>query len=66
MLSKVDEELGDIVTIVELNDDYPYWSWRGPAQTSLSNSSYGYEDSEPAGPQDIMLRYEVQAEFEIK
>jgi uncharacterized protein len=66
MLSKVDKELGEIVSITELNDDYPYWSWRGPAQTSLSNASYEYEDSQPAGPQDIMMRYEVQAEFEIE
>jgi uncharacterized protein YggE len=66
MLSKVDQELGEIITITELNDDYPYWSWRGPAQTSLSNASMEYDSSEPAGPQEIMLRYEVQAEFEIR
>lgn len=66
MLSKVDKQLGEIVSITELNDDYPYWSWRGPAQTSLSNASYDYESTEPAGPQDIVMRYEVQAEFEIE
>lgn len=66
MLSKVDKELGDIITITELNDDYPYWSWRGPAQTSLSNASYEYDSSEPAGPDEIMMRYEVEAEFEIQ
>lgn len=66
MLSGVDKELGDIITIKELNDDYPYWSWRGPAQTSLSNTSYEYDSSEPAGPADIMMRYEVEAEFEIQ
>jgi uncharacterized protein len=66
MLSKVDKELGEIITIKELNDDYPYWSWRGPAQTSLSNASYEYDSSEPAGPDEIMMRYEVEAEFEIQ
>lgn len=66
MLSKVDKELGEIITIKELNDEYPYWSWRGPAQTSLSNTSYEYDSSEPAGPQEITMRYEVEAEFEIK
>lgn len=66
MLSKVDKELGEIITIKELNDEYPYWSWRGPAQTSLSNVSYEYDSSEPAGPDEIMLRYEVEAEFEIQ
>ena len=66
MLSKVDKEIGDIITIKELNDDYPYWSWRGPAQTSVSNSAYAYDSSEPAGPDEIMMRYEVEAEFEIQ
>jgi uncharacterized protein YggE len=66
MLSKVDKELGDIITIKELNDEYPYWSWRGPAQTSVSNASFDYDSSEPAGPDEIMMRYEVEAEFEIQ
>ncbi len=66
MLSGVDKELGDIITIKELNDEYPYWSWRGPAQTSVSNASYEYDSSEPAGPAEIMMRYEVEAEFEIQ
>ncbi len=66
MLSKVDKELGEIITIKELNDDYPYWSWRGPAQTSVSNTSFEYDSSEPAGPDEIMMRYEVEAEFEIQ
>lgn len=66
MLSKVDKELGEVITIRELNDEYPYWSWRGPAQTSLSNASLDYDNSSPAGPEEIMLRYEVEAEFEIQ
>lgn len=66
MLSMVDKEIGDIITIKELNDDSPYWSWRGPAQTSLSNASYDSESTQPAGPQDITMRYEVEAEFEIR
>lgn len=67
MLSKVDKELGDIITIREINDENSaYWSWRGPAQTSLSNASYESEGNAPAGPQDIKMRYEVEAEFEIQ
>jgi uncharacterized protein YggE len=67
MLSKVDKQIGEIVSIREINDEGgAYWSWRGPAQTSLSNTSYDYEDSSPAGPQDITMRYEVEAEFEIE
>jgi uncharacterized protein YggE len=66
MLSKVEKELGDIISIKELNDEYPYWDWRGPAQTSLSNTSYEYDDSQPTGPQEITMRYEVEAEFEIQ
>lgn len=66
MLSKVDKELGDIITIRELDDAYPYWDWRGPSQRTLSNESYNYEESAPAGPQEITMRYEVEAEFEIR
>lgn len=66
MLSKVDRKIGDIVTIRELDDESPYWSWRGPAQTSLSNASYEYDGAQPAGPQEILMRYEVEAEFEIQ
>ncbi len=67
MLSKVDKQLGEIVSIREINDDGgAHWNWRGPAQTSVSNASYEGDDGAPAGPQDIVMRYEVEAEFEIE
>lgn len=68
MLAKVDHTLGDLVSVKEIEDnDNVFWS-RQLSQTSLlSNSSYASSDASPAvSPQDIKLRYSVEAEFEIE
>ncbi|HTL80304.1 MAG TPA: SIMPL domain-containing protein [Bacteroidia bacterium] len=67
MLAAIDEELGDVITIVEKDDNNSYWSWQ-PSQSTLSNTTAAYSsDVAPAGsPQDIKMRYEVEAEFEIE
>jgi uncharacterized protein len=66
MLSKIGHEVGDVVSITEVEDHSSYWDWR-PTQSSLSNSSYSESEVSPAGsPQDIKMRYEVKAEFEIE
>lgn len=68
MLSKVDKHIGDIVSVKEIDDDYnARWSWQ-PSQSSLSNASYSDNSGSSAavGPQDIKMRYQVQAEFEIQ
>lgn len=66
MLSKIDHHIGDIVSVKEVADNSDYWSWR-PSQSSLeSNSTYSSSPAAPAvSPQDIKMRYEVEAEFEI-
>lgn len=68
MLAKIDHQLGDVVSIKELDDNDNNWYWRNPiSQSSLSNSSYSEAAvSSPASPQDIKMRYEVMAEFEIE
>jgi uncharacterized protein len=67
MLSKVDKHIGEIVSIRELGDNETFWMWDRPAQSSISNASYDEYSSPSAsvGPQDIKMRYEVEAEFEI-
>lgn len=67
MLGKINHQIGDVVSIKEVDDHDDYWSWRNPiSQSVLSNSAYSASDAAPAaGPQDIKLRYEVIAEFEI-
>jgi hypothetical protein len=65
MLGKIDHHIGDIVSVKEVEDKDNYWSWQ-PSQSSLSNSSYSESQAAPAvSPQDIKMRYEVEAEFEI-
>lgn len=68
MLSKIDHELGDVVSIKEIEDNDDYWGWRRPiSQSTMSNSTYSEADVSSAGsPQDIKMRYEVMAEFEIQ
>ncbi len=64
MLASVDQELGDVVSVVEVADNSA-WSWE-PSQSTMSNATYSREESSAAGPQNIRMRYEVQAEFEIE
>lgn len=69
MLSKVDHTIGDIVSVKEIddNDNYNY-SWQRPiSQSTLSNGTYSDALAAPSvSPQDIKLRYSVEAEFEIE
>lgn len=67
MLSKVDKTIGEIVCVKEVNDDEnARWSWQ-PSQSSMSNSTYSSANAQPAGsPQDIKMRYQVEAEFLIE
>ncbi len=66
MLQSIDHQTGDIIRVLEKDDSNSYWSWQ-PAQSSNSNSSYSASEAAPAGsPQDIKMRYEVEAEFEIQ
>ncbi|MBI3510870.1 MAG: SIMPL domain-containing protein [Bacteroidetes bacterium] len=66
MLKQINHELGDVVSITEKDDANSYWSWQ-PSQTSNSNVTYNSSSAAPAGsPQDIKMRYEVEAEFEIE
>ena len=67
MLSKVDKTIGEIVSVKEVNDDEnARWSWQ-PSQSSMSNSTYSSSNAQPAGsPQDIKMRYQVEAEFLIE
>jgi uncharacterized protein YggE len=67
MLSKVDKTIGEIVSVKEVNDDEnARWSLQ-PSQSSTSNSTYSSTMAQPAGsPQDIKMRYQVEAEFLIE
>jgi uncharacterized protein YggE len=66
MLAKIDHKIGDIVSVKEVSENNGYWNWQSVSQTSLSNSSYSEATAAPAiSPQDIKMRYEVEAEFEI-
>ena len=63
LLSGIDKQLGDIISIVELTDDNNY---RRP-QPLLSNTMMATsEDSEIENFKKIKLRYEIKAKFEIK
>lgn len=66
MLGKIDHTIGDIVSVKEVADEGNYYWSRQISQSSLSNTSYSESSAGPAvGPQDIKMRYEVEAEFEI-
>ncbi|CAN5342833.1 hypothetical protein BH09BAC5_BH09BAC5_13820 [soil metagenome] len=66
MLGKIDHTIGDIVSVKEVAENNSYWNWQ-PSQSSMSNSTYSSAAAAPAvGPQDIKMRYEVEAEFEIE
>ena len=67
MLGKIDHKIGDIVSVKEVADEGNYYWSRQISQSSLSNSSYSEANASPAvGPQDIKMRYQVEAEFEIE
>lgn len=66
MLAKIDHKIGDIVSVKEVADEGNYYWSRQISQSSLSNSSYSDDASPGVGPQDIKMRYQVEAEFEIE
>ena len=64
MLSAIDHSIGDVISVKEVEDN-SVWRWE-QSQSTLSNSTYSLSDAAPTtSPQDIKLRYEVEAEFEI-
>ena len=67
MLAKIDHKIGDIVSVREVADEGNYYWSRQISQSSLSNASYDESSEGPGmGPQDIKMRYQVEAEFEIE
>ena len=60
LLSVVDKEVGDIIYIIEGDNNRYYYS-----NSKLSNSMLQLEDA-PSAIKKIKLRYEIEAKFEIK
>lgn len=68
LLSVLDKEVGEIINIKEVSNDY-LWSshWYGGSGSYTSNTSVSSgQSNEGAGPRTIKLRYQVEAIFEIK
>ncbi len=62
LLSGIDKEIGDIISIVELNNDNNYFQPQARASNMIMSTS---GDSEVDNIRKIKLRYEIRAKFEI-
>ena len=68
LLSSMGKDLGEIVSIKELNSGNNWSSyWWGGSNSSLANSTLGSgQRSDGVDSRSIKLRYEIQATFEIQ
>jgi uncharacterized protein YggE len=68
LAASIGEDLGDALSIQEINDTYRYYSPESNMSNTISQSSTSYESQSTAAPnfQKIKLRYEMKAEFELK
>jgi uncharacterized protein YggE len=63
LLETIDKELGDVISITELNSDNYFWRPALSRSNVMLNSS---ENPEAENDKKIKLRFEIKAKFEIK
>jgi len=63
LLTSIEKEVGDIISIVEMNSDNNYWRPQSMTSNTLMATS---DNSGIDNIRKIKLRYEIKAKFEIK
>ena len=63
LLETIDKELGDVISITELNSENYFWRPTSLTSNVMMNSS---ENPEAENEKKIKLRFEIKAKFEIK
>jgi uncharacterized protein len=62
LLNSIQKEIGGVLSIVELDENLPFWNIQSMASNAVINSN----DSGDTNFRKIKLRYEVKVRFEIK